>query len=144
MEFTVTVEMAQPLAEVFDYLTDPRQRPEWQASLRSVKLLDEGEPRLGMHWRETTMIGISPEMEITGWESNKSWSEKGQWAGVTGHLQLIFLATDNGTRVTAKVHIDASGPWTLVAWPAGKLGPTAIRSDLDRASRILTERAASK
>ena len=36
--------MPHPPETVFRYLVDPRNRPEWQASLLSVTLRDRGEP----------------------------------------------------------------------------------------------------
>ena len=56
VDFDVPVEVA------FAYLADPRNRPEWQSSLKSVEMLDDGEPRVGMRWRDVTSARIVPEM----------------------------------------------------------------------------------
>lgn len=143
-EFQVEIEMACPVPTAFAYLSDPNNRPEWQSSLRSVRLHDEGEPRLGMRWSEMTMIGVRPEMTITAWEQDVFWAEVGVWAGVRGELDLSFAEVPGGTKVTADVRIIARGPWALAAWPAGQAGPIAVRSDLKRAAKILAERAASE
>ena len=52
-----------PVPVAFAYLADPRNRPEWQSSLRRVELLDEGEPRVGMRWRDHTAVRMVPEMD---------------------------------------------------------------------------------
>ena len=62
---TTTLRYAVPVHVAFAYLADPRNRPEWQSSLRRVELLDEGEPRVGMRWRDHTAVRMAPEMVIT-------------------------------------------------------------------------------
>ena len=42
--FTVTIELPHPPATLFRFLAEPRNRPLWQASLRTVADVDEGEP----------------------------------------------------------------------------------------------------
>ena len=52
----------------FTYLVDPRNRPEWQASLLSVRLDErDAEPAVGLTWRDTWSSGSS-----RGWRS-PSW-----------------------------------------------------------------------
>ena len=86
-----------PVEEAFAYLADPRNRPEWQSSLRSVEMLDDGEPRVGMRWRDHTVVGLVPQMEITTLEPGELWVEKGHWRGVIqAILTLGFEPTATG------------------------------------------------
>ncbi len=86
---------------MFRYLADPRNRPEWQSSLLSVTLLDRGEPRVGMSWRDNTMVGMRPTMEITELQPFRLWAEEGGWRGVRATLTLRFTAIAPGCRVDA-------------------------------------------
>ncbi len=81
----------------FDYLADPRNRPEWQSSLARVELLDDGAPRVGMRWRDHTKARIVPEMEITVLDRPRVWAESGRWRGISAMLSLDL--TPGGVRM---------------------------------------------
>jgi uncharacterized protein YndB with AHSA1/START domain len=140
--FSVTVDLPHPPKVLFTYLVEPRNRPEWQASLLSVRLDDrEAEPEVGLQWQDTTVVGVKPTMEITELEPFKVFGERGHWAGVEGVLVMRFVGTGKGTRLTAEGHVEGRGPFTYVARAAALLAGRSIKSDLERASRVLTERA---
>lgn len=145
-EFGAVVEFAAPIETVFDYLGDPRNRPEWQSSLLSVTLKERTEPHVGMRWRETTVVGVRPRMEITHLEPSQRWSEHGTWQGISADLTLRFStvpATTPGIRrcrVRAEGIVHGSGLWRVPAIVAGRLGSGAIGADLRRAARIVADR----
>ena len=87
---TTSVGYDVPANVAFAYLADPRNRPEWQSSLRAVELLDEGEPHVGMCWRDLTSARIEPEMVITELEPDVQWAETGRWWGIQADLTLGF------------------------------------------------------
>ena len=139
-DFTVTLELPHPPATLFRFLAEPRNRPLWQTSLRSVTEVDEGEPHRGMQWRDVTRVGIKPWMEITELTPYRVLSETGTWRGVDGLLTLRFLRTRQGTRLTAEGRLVGHGPFALAASVSGRWAPEAVRKDLWRASDVLTER----
>ena len=47
-DFTVTLELPHPPATLFRFLADPRNRPRWQASLRTVTDVDADGVRIGV------------------------------------------------------------------------------------------------
>ena len=125
---------------MFRYLVDPRNRPEWQASLLSVTIPDRGEPRVGMTWRDNTLAGVRPRMEITGLEPFRVFVERGRWHGVEATLEMRFTAISGGCRVTVHGEVEGDGRWRLPARFAARLAGPAIRHDLKRAGEILTRR----
>jgi uncharacterized protein YndB with AHSA1/START domain len=135
---SVAVTVAAPPGAVFDYLTDPARRPEWQASLRSVELLDDGPPRLHTRWVDHTAVGPRPRLQIVEMRppgpGPGSWREVGRWHGLRAELALSFEATPAGTLVVGTVGITGWLPLRLVL---EAIAPAAIRSDLRRAARIL-------
>jgi uncharacterized protein YndB with AHSA1/START domain len=139
-DFTVTLELPHPPATLFRFLADPRNRPRWQASLRTVTDVDAGDPKPGMQWRDVTKVGIKPWMEITELTPYRILSETGTWRGVDGLLTLRFVKTHQGTRVTAEGRLIGHGPFALAAAVSGKWAPETIRKDLLRASDLLSER----
>ena len=136
-DFTVTLELPHPPATLFRFLAEPRNRPLWQTSLRSVTEVDEGEPHRGMQWRDVTRVGIKPWMEITELTPYRVLSETGTWRGVDGVLTLRFVRTQQGSRVTADGRLIGHGPFALAAAVSGRWAPETIRKDLLRASELL-------
>ena len=76
----------------FDYLVDPRRRPEWQSSLRRVSEVD-GEPRVGQTWVDETKPGLKPRMRTTELDRPARWSESGTWRFVRADLTLDLAET---------------------------------------------------
>lgn len=138
---TATVDYDAPVARVFAYLADPRNRPEWQSSLRTVELLDDGPPRVGMRWRDRTWARVDPEMVITDMEDDVLWAETGRWKAVSADLELRFAPHGEGCRVQASFGVQGRGGWRPVGWAATRAGLFAVRSDLRKAARLLSSRA---
>ena len=141
--------IAAPPRVCFDYLADPRKRPEWQSSLRSVELLSEGPARVGMRWIDRTVVGAAPRLEITEMSPPSAtasantvgvWAEVGRWRGLTASLTLTFssdAAAPGATEVGVAVDISGGGIWTVPAVVVRRLAPPAIGADLRRAARII-------
>jgi uncharacterized protein YndB with AHSA1/START domain len=137
-DFSITLELPHPPATLFRFLAEPRNRPRWQASLRTVSDVDAGEPRPGMTWRDVTKVGLKPSMEITELTPYRLISETGTWRGVDGLLTLRFVKTLQGTRLTADGRLIGHGPFALAAAVSGRWAPETIRKDLLRASEVLS------
>jgi uncharacterized protein YndB with AHSA1/START domain len=137
-DFSVTLDLPHPPPVVFRFLADPRNRPMWQASLRAVADVDEGEPRVGMRWRDVTKVGIRPHMEITELTPYRLLVETGTWRGVDGVLTMRFLKIQEGTRLTAEGRMVGRGAFAIAAAVTNRLAPQTIRKDLLRASEVLT------
>ncbi|HET7429938.1 MAG TPA: SRPBCC family protein [Nocardioides sp.] len=141
--FTVTVDLPHPPPDLFRFLAEPRNRPLWQASLRTVTEVDDGDPHPGQHWRDVTKVGIKPWMQLTELVPYRLIAETGTWRGVDGLLTLRFLKTNQGTRVTAEGRMIGHGPFALAAAVSGRFAPETIRKDLLRASDVLTAQKTS-
>jgi uncharacterized protein YndB with AHSA1/START domain len=128
-----------PVEVAFDYLVDPRNRPQWQSSLRRVEAVD-GDPRVGQRWTDVTAVGVRPAMQTVALDRPRSWTEAGTWRGVEATLTLQLTATGHGCTVLADFAVSAPG----IARPLGPLltraARPAVRNDLERAARILSER----
>ena len=139
---STTLRYAVPVHEAFAYLADPRHRPEWQSSLRRVELLDEGDPRTGLRWRDHTAARVTPEMVITDFETDVLWAETGRWRSIEADLTLRFAPHRGGCSVDAEFEVRGNGALRPIGWAAGRAGLYAVRSDLRRAGRILEARTA--
>ena len=132
---TVTFEV--PAEVAFDYLADPRNRPEWQSSLRRVEDVD-GEPRRGQTWTDVTKPGVRPAMRTDVLERPRLWSESGSWRFVRADLTLRFDAVGElACDVHFSFRVHALGPIGLLVTLASV---PAVRADLRRAATILSSR----
>jgi uncharacterized protein YndB with AHSA1/START domain len=135
--FSINLDLPQVPSELFRFLAEPRNRPLWQSTLRTVTEIDEGEPHPGMQWRDVTKVGIKPWMELTDLVPYRLLAETGTWHGVDGLLTLRFLKISTGTRVTAEGRLIGRGPFAVAASVSGRWAPETVRKDLLRASQVL-------
>lgn len=99
------------------------------------------EPHLGQTWRETTMVGVRPRMEITRLERPEVWAERGTWQGIEATLVLNFEERSVGCRVVAEGEISGRHVYAAPAAVAGRLAGLAIGADLRKAARLLARRS---
>ncbi|WP_460691318.1 SRPBCC family protein [Nocardioides flavus (ex Wang et al. 2016)] len=137
---SVTVELPVSAEAAFRYLCDPRNRPEWQSSLRSVEVPADEEPHVGQTWCDNTSVGVRPHMETTELVPFRVWTERGRWRGFSATLTLHFTDVTGGCRVRADAVVEGRGAWAVPALVAGLLASPAIAADLRKAGRILAGR----
>ena len=142
--FSTTVDLPHSPKLLFTYLVEPRNRPEWQGSLLSVRLDErDGLPAVGLTWQDTTVVGVKPSMEITELVPYRLFSERGHWAGVEGVLTMRFVGTGGaggGCRLTVEGYVEGSGAYAVAARGAALVAGRSLKADLQRASRVLTDR----
>jgi hypothetical protein len=136
--------VAAPRPAVFRYLADPRNRPEWQASLRGVELLDEGEPYVGMRWVDQVKAGPSFQLQIIGMEPDRMWAEVGSAGPFTAFGTLLFeddiCGGVDGTTVRCVARVRARRFAKPLGIPATAVAGLLVRNDLARAARIIEGR----
>ena len=133
IRFDVSAERA------FDYLVDPRNRPAWQSSLRSVAEVT-GEPRVGQRWIDVTVPGLRPRMETTVLERPTRWTEVGHWHGIDAELTLDFAPDGDGCRIIPSFRVTGRGPAAVPAYAVDKVAALGVYPDLRRAARLLAAR----
>ena len=144
-----TVFVAAPRRVVFDYFADPRNRPEWQASLASVELLDplapDEEPYVGLRWVDRVKVGPPFELQISRLEPDRLWSEVGTAGPFTAYGTLLFEDETREGAVGTRVHCIARVHGRGVARPLGPaataLAVALVTVDLGRAATVLAGRA---
>ena len=127
-----------PAEDAFDYLVDPVNRPEWQASLRAVELLDANPPHVGQRWYDVTRApGVRPLMVLESMARPHVWVETGTWRGFQATLALSFEPKSFGCEVSASFAIHGEGVRRGLGPVLTGAGGPAVKSDLKRAARIL-------
>lgn len=139
----VTVSFDASPDEAFDYLADPRNRPQWQASLRAitdVMPLGDHPGDVGTSWTDVTVVpGVRPRMEVVGSDRPQRWVEIGQWRFVDAALVLtIERASDGSTTVGARAVFTLPLVLAPVFVPLAVVVPSAVRVDLRAAAAAIT------
>ncbi len=139
-----TVFVAAPRPHVYDYLADPRHRPEYQASLDRVELLDDGPPRVGMRWVDHLRGGMSFRLQITEMVPGSRWAENGTIGPLTAGVTLTFEDAErdgaDGTLVRIAVRVHGRGAARPLGWLATGLLSAAVRLDLRGIARAAEPR----
>jgi polyketide cyclase/dehydrase/lipid transport protein len=148
MHLSITETLEAPLEAVFDIISDPRRRLEWQSSLRSVHVRSDGPPRVGYAWYELTRGGLRFDLEITDFERPMHWAERGSGRLADARLDVRFegLPGVSGaarTTVVLDVTVDFKGALKLVSPVVRRLMPVALRADLRRVEALVPRTGSS-
>lgn len=130
------VDFEVPAEQAFDYLVEPRNRPEWQSSLSRIEQVT-GDPRVGQRWVDVTKGGLRPQMETTALDRPECWSERGAWHGVVATLTLFFDPRGEGCEVTFRFRVGGRGLLGPLGLGLTAVSVLAVRNDLRRAADIL-------
>lgn len=139
-----SVHFAVPVDVAFDYLVDPRTRPEWQSSLRRIEQLSSETPQVGQTWVDVTVPGLRPSMATTALEPHHTWTEVGTWRGITAEATLEFRPEPRGCIVTAEVTVTGTGLYRALGPVITAAAAAAVPTDLKKAAQILLERASGQ
>ncbi|MCX6399015.1 MAG: SRPBCC family protein [Propionibacteriales bacterium] len=121
----------------FAYLADPRNRPDWQSSLRAVAdvvAVDGDATAVGTTWTDITVVpGVRPRMRTTESTCPLRWVEIGSFGPFRAELTLAFEPAPGGSTVTADFAVQGAGVGRFVTRGSGP----AIAADLRRAAANL-------
>lgn len=100
-------------------------------------MLSDGEPHVGMRWRERPGGLVGFDMQIVALEPNELWVEEFEGAGVTGRIALRFAAEGGDTRLGVSVTLALPKLLQLGSPIVRTLLATAIRQDLARVEGLV-------
>ena len=131
-----------PVARVFAVMSDVRNRPLWQENTRDVEVLTDGEPRLGMRWRETTKGIGRYEAEAVAFERDRRWAEAAALDAGSARIEVTFApeGDDGGaTRLGIVVEMKLRGTKRMMEPALGPMIRRQMPSDLQRLDALLRE-----
>jgi len=138
VEFELEVTIDRPVAEVFAYVTDISNVPEWQESAVSAEWLDEGR-RFGER-RHFMGRNAEIELEVTVLEPDRRFDFRAVKAPVKFDIRHTFEAVDGGTRVHVHGEAKLSGALRLAAGMARRQAEHQFRGDFERLKELLERR----
>jgi uncharacterized protein YndB with AHSA1/START domain len=138
MELNLRQRVQHAPHRVFALLSDPRQRPRWQGSLSAVEMLDAGEPRLGMRWRERPYGLSRVALVISEFEPDRLWAEQFESSLASGWMNVRLTAVGaDATDIDLRATVLLRGPLALATGVAKRLLQREIRRDLAHIERVL-------
>jgi uncharacterized protein YndB with AHSA1/START domain len=138
-----TVEIDRPPAEVFDYMMDMENLPEWQSS--AIEAHWEGERAAGSRIKEVRkFLGrrIESELEVTEYEPNRRFCLKTLSGPVLFSVEHTFEATTGGTRITFVGEGNPGGFFKLAEPMVARAAERQFKGDFATLKDLLEARGA--
>lgn len=135
-----TAEIAAPVAEVFAYVDDFKNAPEWLYGLTRIEPVGEIAHGLGAQYDGTMKVGVplTSRIECTGWEQDRLIELK-SIKGIKNAQRWEFAPID-GDRCELRAVIT----YELPGGPAGKAISKAVNPVVGIAIRQTTESLVSR
>ena len=118
MKGDFTIQVSKPPAEVFAYIADLENAPQWVPDLVSVTKVSAGVVGVGTRYDEVVRMGgkeSTAELEVTEYEPDRTFAHKGQ--GGPAHFTGRFIVEPDkgGTRLRHEYTVEMTGFAKLMA-----------------------------
>lgn len=147
--FTITeqIDIGRERDEVFVFLTEPSNRPRWDASVLSEELLTPAPVKAGSAIRtRMSVMGrlITFDWRVTAFQVPRAMAATSTSGTMPTSLRFTFAESDDGCRVTATIEGDPSGMLRLVEPIVAQAASSTLRAGLARARELLESESRSK
>jgi carbon monoxide dehydrogenase subunit G len=140
-KFEKSVFINRPQQEVFDFVSNPVNSPQWEGGIESSQWATDGPPGVGSMIKVVFKMGLFKmvfEPEITEWDPFNMYSYKGSMLGLQGTSIYRFEAKEDGTQLTMKAEVEGKGIARLLESMMGKNAEKEDGRSLD-ALKVLLE-----
>jgi len=145
VRFELDVEIARPVHEVWLYLIDPENVPDWQASALSSHQISDGEMGVGTHLQdERRFLGrrARSEVEVTEFEPEQLFTLHGISGPVRFTVRHRLEDRDGRTHLAVEAEADPGhGIGRLMRPMVERAAAHELRKDFDKLKRVLEERS---
>jgi uncharacterized protein YndB with AHSA1/START domain len=103
--------------EVFEFVTNPANSPQWEKTILSAEWTSDGLPTVGSTFKIIIKFGIlkmKTEFEITEWDPFTMYSYKMADRNLQGRTRIKFESKETGTQVTQNSQIQGKGLMKLL------------------------------
>jgi len=114
----IVITINRPVEEVFAYVMDLQNGPEWQAGLLEVRQVTQGSPGVGSQYvsvRKVMGRKLEAVIDIVAYEPNRKAVIKSVSGSVPFEESYLFEPTTEGTRITTVTQLYTSGFMGLAA-----------------------------
>ena len=138
--FETSILINRPQQEVFDFVADPANNPQWQGTIESSEWTSEGPIAVGSTQNVVTrFLGrkIESTMELTAWDSPNQYSFKTASGPIPFEGTNRFESKENGTQVTVAGKAEPGGFFKLTGGLFAKQLQKQIETDLSALKLML-------
>jgi carbon monoxide dehydrogenase subunit G len=143
VRFELEVEIAKPVHEVWEYLIEPENVPEWQASAVSSHQITDGRMGVGTHLRdERRFLGrrADSEVEVTEFEPERLFTLHGISGPVRFTVRHRLEGRGGHTHLEIQAEAEPGGVGRLMRPMIEHAAAHEIRKDFDRLKQQLEAR----
>ena len=138
MEFDLEQQIDRPVGEVFAYVSDVRNVPQWQESAESAEWIEEGRR---FRERRNFMGRIAEiELEVEALEPERRFDVRAVKAPVKFQIRHSFEARDGGTLLRVHGEAKLGGALRFAAGMAKRQAEGQFRRDFERLKAVLERR----
>jgi uncharacterized membrane protein len=138
MQFDFDVTIDRPVSDVFAYVTDVRNVPEWQESAESAEWLEEGK----VFRERRQFMGRAAELtlKVVALEPDRRFDVRTVRSPVSFEIRHSFEARDGGTLLHVQGKAELGGMLRFAAGMAKRQAERQFRSDFERLKAVLERR----
>jgi carbon monoxide dehydrogenase subunit G len=141
MRVEASIEIAKPLGEVFDYVSDVGNYTEWMAHALEVRKDTKGPPHRGDRFIVAIRsVGrrFETPYERTSYEANRRYTDRAVGGPVPNQRwESTFREVPAGTSVTRAVEAELAGVLRLLGPIQKRSAARQLRKDLQALKRVL-------
>lgn len=117
IDFTNTITIDRPVTEVYDYLADLRNVPEWNWAIETTEQLTPGTIRVGTAYRQTrhTPSRSVEYLRITALEPDELIAISGDLGPFSSVVSYTLESAGMSTRLDNRIQLEPVGPARLAA-----------------------------
>jgi uncharacterized protein YndB with AHSA1/START domain len=141
MQFTNTIRIERPAAEVFAYLADLENLPQWNYAIGETRKTSDGPVGVGSRYLQVRTIPDHSEeaLEVTGFEPDRRLTIRGDLGPFHGDVSYKLDPAQGGTILTNTMDLKASGAVRGIAPLASIRVKAAVATNLNALKRLLEQ-----
>jgi carbon monoxide dehydrogenase subunit G len=140
VHFELSIEIDRPVHEVWEYLIEPENVPEWQSSAVSSHQVSEGPIGLGARLRdERRFMGrrANSDVEVSEFEPERLFTLHGLSGPVRFTVRHRLSENGTGTRLDVEAEADPGGIGRLMRPVIERAAEHELKGDFARLKEIL-------
>lgn len=141
MQFTNTIRIDRATAEVFAFLADPENNPQWNYAISETRKTSEGPVGVGSSFLQVRTVPEHSEeaLEVTEYEPDRRFAIRGDLGPFHGDVSYVLDPAQGGTIITNAVDVKAAGPAKLIAPLAATRVKAAVAANLGTLKQLLDQ-----
>lgn len=141
-KFARSVFINCPQQDVFNFLSNPANMPQWQSAVESAGWTSTGAPGVGSTFEAVVKMpwGKSGNtFEITHWDLSNRYSYESVKLSIPGSIKSSYMLApkESGTQLTFEAQLEAAGMFRLMESLLGKQAEKSDGSAIEALKQLL-------